>query len=328
MSSVMSTRPGPSDEQRGIVAGLAAYTLWGLLTLFWRLLHDFDAFELIGWRVLSSAAVMAVVLSLTGRWGAVVGVLRQRRLLVRVTVAALLLSVNWLAYVSAVVDGNVIETALGYFIAPLGTMALGVLVLRERLHTPHKVAIVLAVAAVIVLTWSYGRVPWLALAIAVTWTTYGYMKKFVPLTPVESMGAETMVLAVPALALVLALSVDAGSVSSSASSGEVALVAATGLATVVPLTLFAVAAQRVRLTILGPMQYLVPVLNFLFGWLLFDEDLPPSRIAGFALVWMALAVLTVDSVHRARRGRARRAAGGEVDPATVGTPDVDWRPTR
>jgi chloramphenicol-sensitive protein RarD len=299
----MTDRGDAHDDPRGVAAGLLAYVIWGLLTLFWRQLHRFNAFELIGWRVLSSVVVISVLLSVTGRWMNLRPVLASPRLLLYVAAAAALLTANWTSYVYAVVHDNVLETALGYFVAPLGTMAVGVYVLGERLHAAQRVAIALAVAAVVVLTWSYGRVPWLALIIAVSWTTYGYMKKQVPLGPVESMGAETFVLAVPAAVLVAVIAPHAWSIPQSASGGRLTLVALTGIATIVPLTLFAVAAQRIRLTILGPMQYLVPIANFLFGWLLFDEGMPPSRVAGFALVWVALCILTVDSARRARVGR-------------------------
>lgn len=305
----MSTAPAEHDERRGILLGVTAYVAWGLLTLFWRELHRFNAVELIGWRVLSSAALMIVVVTGTGQWRRIGGILRQGPLLARIGCAAVALTINWTAYVYAIVNDHVIETALGYFIAPLGTMAVGVLVLGERLHRAQWVAIGLAVAAIAVLTWSYGRVPWLALMIAASWTTYGYLKKRVPLSPLESMGAETFVL-VPAALLVVVVAAGRGSsIPASANGRELMFVGLTGVATIVPLTLFAAAAQRVRLTILGPIQYVVPVINFLFGWLLFDEDLPASRVVGFGLVWLALAVLTTDSARRARQGRLRvRAA--------------------
>jgi chloramphenicol-sensitive protein RarD len=286
--------------QRGVIAGIVTYIVWGLLTVFWKQLHGFDAFELIGWRIVMSAVVMAVVLTATRRWTHLGPVLRSRALLGRVTVAALLLTVNWTSYVYAVVHDHVIETALGYFMAPLGTMAVGVVVLHERLRTAQRVAIVFALAAVVVLTFSYGRVPWLALAIAVSWTCYGYMKRQVPLTPVESMAAESFVLLVPAAVLVAVLAGRSASIPSSASGGELALVTLTGLVTVLPLMGFAYAAQRVPLTVLGPMQYSVPSINFLLGWLAYHEALPVSRVVGFALVWVGLGVLTVDSLRRAR----------------------------
>jgi len=292
-----------SERARGVVAGMTAYVAWGLLTVYWKALRDFDAFELIGWRVSLSAVLMALVLTATRGWSGLRPVVEQRALLGRVALAAVLLTVNWTSYVWAVVHGNVIETALGYFMAPLGTMAVGVLVLGERLRTAQRVAVALAVVAVCVLTVSYGRVPWIALTLAATWTAYGYLKKQVPLTGVQSMAAESLLLLIPA-ALVIAVTAGRDdSITSSASGGQLTLVLLSGLVTVLPLVMFAFAARRVPLTVLGPMQYAVPSINFLLGWLVYDEPLPASRVIGFGLVWAALVVLSVDA---ARRGHAAR----------------------
>ncbi len=292
------------DQRRGIVAGLIAYVLWGLLTIYWKQLRRFDAFELIGWRITASAIIMAIVLTATRRWGQL-GVLRRNRpLQLRVAAAAVLLTVNWTAYVWAVVHDHVLETALGYFIAPIGTVMVGVIVLGEHLRAAQRVALAFAVASVIVLTVSYGAVPWLALMIAVSWTTYGYLKKHVPLAPTESMAAESFILFVPAVVLAVVMGGRAGSIPDSADTRELIFAAFTGLATVGPLMLFAYAAQRMPLSIIGPMQYIVPTMNFLIGWLLYDEALPLSRLVGFALVWVGLAIMTVDSARRLRAARA------------------------
>lgn len=300
-----SSETGQHAEQRaGIIAGITAYVVWGLLTIYWKQLHGFNAFELIGWRITASAVLMAVVLTLTKRWRHLGGLLHDRPLLARVALAAVLLTVNWTAYVWAVVNGRVLETALGYFIAPLGTVTVGVLVLHEPLRPALKFALAFATAAVVVLTISYGGVPWLALAIATSWTIYGYIKKHVPLTPVESMAAESFILAGPALALALVFARHADSIPNSASHKELAFAALSGLATVGPLMLFAYAAQRMPLTIIGPMQYIVPSMNFVIGWLIYDEALPATRLFGFALVWMGLIVLTADSLRRAHSTRA------------------------
>ena len=295
---------GEHPEQRaGIIAGIAAYIVWGLLTIYWKQLHGFNAFELIGWRITASAIVMAIVLTATRHWHFLAVLLRDRALLARVGAAAILLTVNWTAYVWAVVHGHVLETALGYFIAPLGTVTVGVLVLHEPLRLALKIALAFATAAVVVLTVSYGGVPWLALIIATSWTIYGYIKKQVPLTPVESMAAESFILVLPALALALVFATHADSIPNSASHKELAFAVFSGLATVGPLMLFAYAAQRMPLTIIGPMQYIVPSMNFVIGWLIYDESLPPTRLFGFALVWIGLIVLTVDSLRRARLAR-------------------------
>jgi chloramphenicol-sensitive protein RarD len=291
-----------ADEElrRGVVVGLAVYLMWGLLTLYWKLLREFDPIELIGWRVISSSVVMALIVTATRRWAHLRVLLADRALLLRVAGAALLLTVNWTSYVWAVVHDQVIQTALGYFMAPLGTILIGVVVFKEHLRVAQRVAVALALAALIVLTVSYGKVPWLALAIAVSWSLYGWMKKSVPLSPLESMAAESLLLLVPASLAVVVLSSNAGSVASSASGGEMVLVALTGVATAVPLMMFAWSAQRVPLTLLGPMQYSVPTINFLLGWLLYGESMPPSRLTGFALVWVGLLLVTADAVRRSR----------------------------
>ena len=293
-----------AEQRAGIIAGIAAYVIWGLLTIYWKQLHGFNALELIGWRITASAITMAIVLTATRRWRFLAVLRHDRALLARVGAAAVLLAVNWTTYVWAVVHDHVLETALGYFIAPLGTVTVGVLVLHEPLRMALKIALAFATAAVVVLTISYGGVPWLALAIAGSWTIYGYIKKHVPLNPVESMAAESFILAGPALALALIFARHANSLPNSASHKELAFAAFSGLATVGPLMLFAYAAQRMPLTILGPLQYIVPSMNFVIGWLIYDEALPPTRLFGFALVWVGLIVLTADSLRRARQSRS------------------------
>jgi chloramphenicol-sensitive protein RarD len=292
--------PHDARLRSGLVAGLTAYLLWGALTLYWKLLTDFDAFELVGWRIASAALIMAAVLTASRRWVHLRPVLRDRRLLGRVTLAAVLLTCNWSAYVYAVVHDRVIETALGYFMAPLGTMAVGIVVFHEPVRRLQRVAIVLGVASVVLLSVTYGQVPWAAVVLATTWSLYGWLKKEVPLTPLESMAAESFVVLLPAVVVASVFAGRAGSIPSTASAGELVLVLLTGVATVVPLMLFAWAAPRVPLTVLGPMQYLIPTINFLLGWLVFHEELTLWRVIGFVLVWIGLVLVTVDTVARAR----------------------------
>ena len=299
------------EQRRGIVVVVGAYLLWGALTLYWRQLHSFDAIELIGWRVILSAVAMAAVLSFTRRWPHLRPVLADRRLLGTVVLCVLILTINWTTYVWAVVNDHVLETALGYFLSPLSTMVVGVAVLHEKVSRAQEVVFVLALVAVGILTFSYGRVPWLALTIAATWTAYGYLKKHVPLTPIESMAAESFIVLIPAVVVIIALAGRATSVVETATVGQWVFVLCSGLATIVPLTLFAYAAQRVPLTIIGPLNYIVPIINFCLGWLLFHEPLPPSRIAGFGLIWIGLVVAGVDT---ARRSRLRSAM---ADPLPV-----------
>ena len=309
--AVTSDEQRAAAQQRGIVAGVAAYLVWGALTLYWRHLEAFDAVELIGWRVICSAAIMAIVLSVSHRWQHLRPLLTDRGLLRTVVLSAVILAVNWTTYVWAVVHDHVIETALGYFLAPLGTMAIGVVVLHEKVSRAQEFVFVLALIAVGILTFSYGRVPWLALIIATSWVLYGYLKKHVPLTPVESMAAESFIVLVPAIAAVTILAGGTTSIPHSATTAQFALVLCSGLATIVPLTLFAYAAQRMPLTVIGPLNYIVPTINFCLGWLVFHEALPASRVVGFALVWLGLVIATADA---ARRSRSRAVV---TDPIPV-----------
>lgn len=295
---------GHPQQRAGIITGLVAYVLWGLLTIYWKQLGAFRAMELIGWRVSSAALVMGVIVTGQRQWPRIIAVWRDRRMFIRVSAAAVLLTVNWTSYVWAVVQERVLETALGYFIAPIGTVAIGVVVLKEKLHPAQVASLVLAIASVVVLTVSYGDAPWLALVIAVSWMVYGYIKKQIPLSPVESMASESLLLMPFAVVLAIALQSDPTSVTSSATTWELALVLLSGVATITPLLLFAHSAQRVPLTVIGPMQYIVPSMNFVIGWLMYDEALPGWRLIGFALVWLGLVLITVDSLSRARRRRA------------------------
>ena len=294
------------DSRDGIASGLGAYLLWGALTAYWKLLDEFDAFDLIGWRIVTAMILLLVLVAAQKRLRVVAGALRDTRLLSRIISAAVLLVVNWTLYVWAVVNEHVIETALGYFIAPLFTAMIGVFVLREPLRLLQKIALGFALASVIVLTVAYGRPPVVALAIAASWAFYGLLKKQVPLRPVDSLTAETTVLTLPALVFVGWSLTRTTPVFAESSALDVALVLLTGLITAVPLLLFAHAALRLPLTVIGPMQYIVPVVNFLLGWIVYNEDMQPERFVGFVLVWIGLACTFTDTIRNSD-GRAARA---------------------
>jgi chloramphenicol-sensitive protein RarD len=302
---------GASDEvSLGIRAGVVAYVVWGLLTIYWKQLAHFDAFELIAWRVLCASVVMAAVVTARRRWPVLRAALRTPRLVGRLFVAALLLTVNWGAYVWAVSEGRIIETALGYFMAPLATMLLGILVLHERPTRSQRLALGCAVLAVIVLTVAAGSPPVVALLIAGSWSLYGLLKRQVPLSAIESLAGETFLLTVPALVFAVVAAADPASVTATATAGDWVLVALTGVVTAGPLLLFAVAAQRVPFTILGPLQYLVPTINFLLGWVVYGEELPASRLVGFAFVWVALVLTATDHVRGVARSRRPEPVDG------------------
>lgn len=287
-------------DRSGALAGISAYILWGFITVYWKALKDFAPLELIGYRIVMSVLFLTVVLAARGRLVALFRRLAREGLWYTTGIAAVLLAVNWTTYVVVVSEGKVIEAALGYFIAPLGTMLLGVKVLHERLRPVQAASALLATVAVLVLTFGYGRVPVYALTMAASWALYGMMKRRVALQPLESLMSETVVLLAPAVVLIAWFSRYDDSVASSASGWHLGLVALSGLVTAVPLLLFAAAALRLPLTVLGPMQYSVPVINFLLGWLVYDEKLSVTRVVGFALIWIALIMATLDSIRRSR----------------------------
>jgi chloramphenicol-sensitive protein RarD len=291
----------PETSQAAIAQSLSVYFIWGALTLYWKELHGFDPFELISWRIASSVLVLVVVMLATGRLVPLLRSLRSPQLFLRIALASVLLTINWATYVWAVVNDHVIETALGYFIAPILTIVVGVFVLHEKLRTIQRVAVSFAIGGIVVLTIAYGRVPWIALIIATSWTFYAYLKKKVPLQPLESLTAEVIVLAIPAFIYLYTTWSNVDSVRNTATSMEWVFVAFTGVITAVPLLMFASASQRTPLTILGPMQYIVPTMNFLIGWLMFDELLTSSKVAGFSLIWVCLALVLTDLFRTQRR---------------------------
>ena len=291
----------PETSQAAIALSLSVYFIWGALTLYWKELHGFDPFELIGWRITSSVVVLTVVMLASRRLVPLLRSLRNPQLLLRIALASVLLTINWATYVWAVVNDHVIETALGYFIAPILTIVVGVFVLHEKLRGIQRVAVSFAVGGIAVLTVAYGRVPWIALIIATSWTFYAYLKKKVPLAPLESLPAEVIVLAAPAFIFLGATWNNVDSVQNTANSMEWIFVAFTGVITAVPLLMFASASQRTPLTILGPMQYIVPTMNFLIGWLMFNEALTSSKVAGFSLIWVCLALVLTDLFRTQRQ---------------------------
>ena len=287
------------DDRRGFLTGNAAYILWGLLTLYWHELTGLDAFGLIAWRIVWSVVVLAVLLTAARRWTDLRAVLTRRRL-APTTVAAVALAANWTTYVWCVTHGRVVETALGYFLAPIGLVLVGVTMFHERLRRAQVVALGLCGVAVAVLVAGYGSPPYFALLIAVSWTVYGVSKKRAALPPLEGLAAETLVLLPVAVVLLVVMQAGGTPSLDGASTLQLVLVPLTGIVTTVPLLLFAYAARRVPLAMLGWLQYWVPSINLVLGVAVYDESMPAWRAAGFALVWIALALITIDGIRAAR----------------------------
>lgn len=309
-----------SEVRRGSFYGATAYLLWGVFPLYFPLLEPAGPVEILAHRIVWSLVVVLVVLAVTGSWGWVRPLARDRRALTYLGAASVFIAANWCTYIYGVTSGQVVETSLGYFINPLVMVLFGVLVLRERLRVLQWWAVGLGTVAVVVLTVDYGRLPWIALTLAFSFGSYALLKKRVGATvgAVQSLTVETAVLFLPALGFLLLLAARGDGQFVAAGPGESSLLASAGLATAVPLVLFASAARRVPLTTLGLMQYIAPVLQFLVGVLVYDEPMPASRLAGFGLVWAALALLTYESLTNRRRVRRRElAATRAADTALV-----------
>uniref|UniRef100_A0AAU3GSD6 EamA family transporter RarD n=1 Tax=Streptomyces sp. NBC_01401 TaxID=2903854 RepID=A0AAU3GSD6_9ACTN len=322
---------GNSEQRAGLLYGIGAYGMWGLVPLFWPLLEPSGAVEILAHRMVWSLGVVAVALLFLRRWAWIGELLRQPRRLGLIAIAATVISVNWGLYIWSVNNGHVVEASLGYFINPLVTIAMGVLLLGERLRPVQWTAVATGFAAVLVLAIGYGQPPWISLVLAFSFATYGLAKKKVNMGGLESLAAETAVLFVPALGFLLWLGASGDATFLAGGAGHGVLLAATGLVTAIPLVCFGAAAIRVPLSVLGLLQYLAPVFQFALGILYFHEEMPPERWAGFALVWVALMLLTWDALRTARRTRAEalrlavRAAQATAPTGTASasTPDTD-----
>ncbi|MGB3440776.1 MAG: EamA family transporter RarD [Actinophytocola sp.] len=287
-----------AEHRRGIAFGVTAYGLWGLFPLYWSLLAAAGALETLAHRMIWSLVVVAGLLLWTRRFGSYLAVLRNRRQLLLLAAAAVLISANWGAYIWGVTHGHVVETALGYFIGPLVSVLLGVVLLKERLRRAQWIAVGLGLVAVVVLAVGYGEMPWIALVLAFSFATYGLVKKLANVGAVESMAVETSVTLLPAVAYVVALEASGSGTFATLGAGHMLLLIGGGFVTMVPLLAFAAAAVRIPLSVIGLLQYMTPSMQFAFGVLVFGEQMPPERWLGFGIVWLALAVLTFDGLRR------------------------------
>jgi len=289
------------ESRRGLILGALAYTLWGTFPLYWTLLEPGGAIEILAHRIVWSLLTMVLILVLWRRVGQLKALLRDRRKLLLISGAAVVISVNWGGYIWGVNNGRVVETSLGYFINPLVTVLMGVVVLGERLRRLQWVAMGIAFVAVVVLAIDYGRPPWVALVLAFSFGTYGLLKKQAGVGAVESITLETLVLAPIAMAYVAWLVATSESNFGSHGLGHALLFTTTGIITAIPLMLFGAAAIRVSMVSLGLLQYLAPTIQFALGILVFQEAMPASRWIGFALVWVALVMFTVEALNHRRR---------------------------
>lgn len=296
--------PGGSTRS-GTLFAFAAYGLWGFMPIYFLVLAPAGPFEIVAWRVLFSVIFCGLIILVLRRWEIVRRLLRDRRTMLTLGLAGVLVFLNWQVYVIAVVSGRVNEAALGYFINPIVTILLGVIVLRERLRPAQWVAVAVSAIAVIVLAAGYGAFPWIALALAFSFGLYGLVKKRVGprVDALTGLAVETAWLTPIAIVQLIFVGATTGVVFGTAGIANTLLLAAAGIITSVPLLLFAAAARRLPLVIIGFVQYLTPILQFLIGTFILHEAMPFERWVGFSLVWLALVVLSTDMVLHARSVR-------------------------
>jgi chloramphenicol-sensitive protein RarD len=296
-----------------VLLGLGAWTLWGFFPLYWPLLEPAGAVEILAHRVVWSVVIVAVVIVATGKGRSLRATVADRRKLLLLAVASVLITVNWGTYIWGVNNHHVVESSLGYFINPLVSVLLGVLVLGERLRRLQWAALALAAVAVLALTVEYGRPPWVSLVLAFSFGTYGLVKKKADAGAVESLVVETLVVSPVAVGYLVLLTATGASSFGGHGPGHVVLMMGTGLVTVIPLLCFGGAATRIPLSTLGLMQYLTPTTQFILGLTVFGEPMPPMRWAGFGLIWLALVLFTIETLRHHRH--QLRAAPAEQVPA-------------
>jgi chloramphenicol-sensitive protein RarD len=286
---------------RGVLSAALAYACWGLFPLYFRLLAEVPALDVLLHRVVWSLLFVLLVLAARRQWAWLPEVMAQPKVLGAFAISALLLSVNWLTYIWAVTHGHVIDASLGYFITPLVNVLLGYTVLHERLRPLQWAAVALAAAGVLWLAALSGQVPWIALVLACTFGGYGLMRKTAALGALEGLALETMLLAPVAFAL-LGWAALQGTSSFPTDSGLVnALLVGIGPVTAIPLLLFAAGARRIRLSTLGLLQYIGPTIQFALGLWLFNEPFSAMRMLGFCLIWLALVVYSLEGWHQSTR---------------------------
>jgi len=295
--------------KQGVIAGVLAYTLWGLLPGYWKAIQEVPPLEILCHRTIWSLAFVLLVLAIRKQWAWVRQVRTSPRTLAMSLASACLLSLNWFTYIWAVNSGHVVDSSLGYFIAPLVNVLLGVLFLRERLRAWQMVAIGLATVGVLSLTVGYGAFPWIALSLALSFGFYGLLRKVSPLGSLEGLSLETAALSLLAVAYLAYKEGTGGGSFGHAGAATTLLLAGTGVVTALPLLLFAYAARQVTLATVGIMQYISPTCQFFLGVFVYGEPFTPARLLGFAPIWLALVIYSVDGMKEEKRRRSQRLAG-------------------
>ena len=288
-----------SEKSLGLIFGLSAYILWGLFPLYWPLLKPASAYEIVAHRAVWTLVFCLVVLAFHMKLRQTVAQLKKPRILFGLLATAILISINWIVYIWATNAGHVVEASLGYYINPLVIIAFGVLLLKEKMRIGQWVAVGIATVGVAVLTIDYGRLPWIAIALALSWGSYGVIKKVLGLGALEGLTIETMLSFIPYITYLLILE-NNGTGQFGHDVGLSILLLSAGAITAIPLLLFNGSTTRLPYTVIGLLQYITPTIQFSIGVWVRHEDMPTARWVGFIIIWMALGALAIDLLRSSR----------------------------
>lgn len=307
-ATVSELKAVDKDTTTGILFGIGAYGLWGLLPLYFFVLQPASAVEIVANRVVWSLLFCVLLITVTRTWRVIGAAFRNRTVIGPLGLAAGLIAVNWLTYTYGVTTRQAVETSLGYFINPLVSVLLGVFVLKEKLRPLQWAAVGIGFVAVGVLTYSYGKLPWIALTLAFSFGLYGFVKKRVGprADAITSLSVETIVLSPLAGVTMIVLATTGAASLTTQGAGHFWLLVASGVITAVPLLFFGASARRLPMTTIGLLQYFAPVLQFIVALVVFKEAMTPERWIGFGVVWLALLLLTADMLRTARKNSVTR----------------------
>ena len=311
MRSPDSRSRSPHQDRSGLIAGIAAFGLWGVIPIYWKLLRATPAIEILAHRFVWTTLFLIALLTWQQRWPEIRQITRSRAALTYCLTSGIAISVNWLTFIWAVNAGRIIETSLGYFMTPLVNVLFGAVFLRERLTRMQLVAVSLAAAGVLILTFGYGKFPWVAIVLCTSFGIYGLLRKKSGTRPIAGLFLETTLLAPLAFAFLVALHYRDAFVFPRTSIAHALLLCSTGIVTGLPLVWFGHAVRHLRLTTLGFLQYLSPTGSFLVGVLLYHEPFSTGQLITFVLIWIGLAIFTAEAAYR-WRNRATGTAGAAI----------------
>jgi len=288
-----------NHHKTGLLFGVSAYVLWGAFPLYWPLLEPASALEIVSHRAVWTLVFCFVVLAITKSLKNTLVTMKRPRVAATLFLTSILISINWLVYIWATNNGHVVEASLGYYINPLIIIAFGIVLLKEKMRPLQWTAVGIASLGVLVLTIDYGRLPWVALALAISWGSYGVVKKQLGLGALEGLAIETLIASLPYLLYLIYIG-NKGTGQFGHGVGITILLISAGAITAIPLLLFNGSTTRLPLTVIGLLQYITPTIQFSIGVWIRHEDMPTARWIGFIIIWIALTTLAIDLVKSSR----------------------------